>query len=43
MQNIGVGDIIFILLILGVIHGVMHLVSRNKSHRTKDGKDSSGS
>ena len=32
-----------ILLILGVIHGVMHLVSRNKSHRAKDGKDSSGS
>lgn len=27
MQNVGIGDVIFIILILGVIHGIMHLVA----------------
>ena len=27
MPDIGVGDIIFIILILGVIHGIMQLVT----------------
>lgn len=26
MQNVGIGDVVFIILILGVIHGIMHLV-----------------
>jgi hypothetical protein len=41
MQNIGIGDVFFILLILGVIHGVMHLVSMSKGQRAKDSRDSS--
>jgi hypothetical protein len=43
MQNIGFGDVIFILLILGVIHGAMRLASMGKSRKTKDSKDSSNS
>lgn len=30
MQNVGLGDVLFILLILGVIHGIMYLVSRQR-------------
>ncbi len=26
MQNVGIGDVIFIILVLGIIHGIMHLV-----------------
>ncbi len=27
MHDVGIGDVIFIILILGVIHGIMHLVT----------------
>lgn len=27
MQSIGLGDVIFVILVLGVIHGIMHLVA----------------
>lgn len=30
MQNVGLGDVFFIILILGVIHGIMYLVSRQR-------------
>ena len=41
MQNVSVGDIIFIILILGVIHGIMYLVtlSRKRKSGTEDGPD----
>jgi hypothetical protein len=41
MQNVGVGDILFIILILGVIHGIMHLValSRRRKYRSEDETD----
>ncbi len=35
MQNVGIGDVLFIILILGVIHGIMQLIGyfrRRKSH-----------
>ncbi len=43
MQNIGLGDVIFIILILGVIHGIMHLVSlaRNRKSQPEDSSDTS--
>lgn len=43
MQNVGIGDVIFIILILGVIHGIMHLVAqaRKRKSQTKDDPDSS--
>jgi len=38
MQNIGLGDVVFILLILGVVHGIMHLIawSRKRKSLSKD-------
>jgi len=43
MQNVGIGDVVFIILILGVIHGIMQLVSMARSRKTKDRADSTGS
>jgi len=41
MQNLAIGDVLFIILILGVIHGIMHLVtlSRRRKYRTEDETD----
>ena len=41
MQNVGLGDIFFIILILGVIHGIMHLVTlfRRRKSRAEDEAD----
>jgi len=38
MQNVGFGDVLFIILILGVIHGIMYLVtlSKKRKSRTED-------
>lgn len=33
MQNVGFGDLLFIVLILGVIHGIMTLVGRARRNR----------
>ncbi|MDT8441962.1 MAG: hypothetical protein RQ723_09920 [Desulfuromonadales bacterium] len=33
MQHVGFGDILFIVLILGVIHGIMTLVGRARSKK----------
>jgi hypothetical protein len=43
MQNVGLGDIIFIILILGVVHGIMHLISssRKRSSSSKDDSEHS--
>lgn len=38
MQNIGLGDVVFIILILGVIHGIMFLITicRKRKSRSED-------
>ena len=43
MQNVGIGDVIFIILILGVIHGIMHLVTlaRRRKALSEDDPDRS--
>lgn len=40
MANVGIGDVIFIILILGVIHGIMHLVALARRRKTKTRDDS---
>ena len=41
MQNVGIGDVVFIILILGVIHGIMYLVTLSKKRKsvTEDDPD----
>jgi hypothetical protein len=39
MQNVGIGDVIFIILILGVIHGIMHLVTLARKSKSKKDKE----
>lgn len=39
MQNVGLGDVIFIVLILGVIHGIMHLVTAMRKRKSPKGDD----
>ena len=34
MQNVSIGDVIFIILILGVIHGIMSLVTLSKKRKS---------
>ncbi len=34
MHNVGLGDVIFIILILGVIHGIMQLVTYRRSKKS---------
>jgi len=41
MQNVGIGDVIFIILILGVIHGIMQLVTIARRSKSKNDKESS--
>ena len=43
MQNVGIGDVIFIILILGVIHGIMHFVSLARRRKSQAGDDSENS
>lgn len=40
MQNVGLGDVIFIILILGVIHGIMHLVAVMRKRNSSSQDDS---
>lgn len=40
MQNLAVGDVIFVILILGVIHGIMHLVALARRRKSRAGGDS---
>lgn len=35
MPDIGLGDILFILLILGVIHGIMYAVTRARQRKSE--------
>jgi len=41
MQNVGIGDVLFILLILGVVHGIMYWVTslRKRSEESKQMSD----
>ena len=34
MQDVGIGDVLFIVLILGVIHGIMHLVTTLRKRKS---------
>ncbi len=38
MQNVGIGDVVFIILILGVIHGIMHWITclRKRSSKSEN-------
>ena len=36
MQNVGIGDVVFIILILGVIHGIMHLVGKARKRAAQN-------
>ena len=40
MHDIGIGDVIFILLVLGLIHGVMYWVASLKRADKKKSSDS---
>ena len=35
MQNVGIGDVVFIILILGVIHGIMPLISYFRKRKAR--------
>ena len=35
MQNVGFGDVLFVLLVLGVIHGIIFLVTLDRRRKTK--------
>jgi hypothetical protein len=39
MQNVSIGDVIFIVLVLGVIHGIMHLVALARKRKSQAGDD----
>ncbi len=41
MSNVGFGDVLFIILILGVIHGIMLWVSRLRARKRDLDLDSS--
>lgn len=43
MQNVGFGDVIFVLLILSVIHGIMYYVAQAKKRKSHTKDDSSRS
>ena len=40
MQNVGIGDVIFIILVLGIIHGIMYLVTQSRKRKSHGGDDS---
>lgn len=42
MQDVGIGDVFFIILILGVIHGIMYLVSLARRRKAKSGENQPG-
>ncbi|MEN8687231.1 MAG: hypothetical protein AB1Z51_10240 [Desulfuromonadales bacterium] len=39
MKNVGIGDVVFIILILGVIHGIMYLVTLSKKRKSETEDD----
>lgn len=39
MQDVGIGDVVFIILVLGVIHGIMYLVSLARRRKSQAGDD----
>lgn len=40
MWNIGLGDVIFIILVLGIIHGIMYLVALSRKRKPESKEDS---
>lgn len=43
MQDVGIGDVVFILLVFGVIHGIMHLVSLARKRKARSDDELTGS
>lgn len=43
MQNVGIGDVVFIVFILGVIHGIMYLVTLARKRKSSSSRDSTES
>lgn len=39
MQNVGLGDVVFIILVLGIIHGIMHLIKRSGKRKSQADDD----
>ena len=33
MENVGIGDVVFIIFILGVIHGIMQLITTLRNRK----------
>ena len=40
MQNVGFGDVIFIILVLGIIHGIMYFVAQARKRKSQAKDDS---
>jgi hypothetical protein len=40
MQDVGVGDVIAILIAFGIIHGIMYFVGRSKKRKSQADDDS---
>ena len=40
MQNVGIGDVIAIIITLGIIHGIMYFVARSRKSEPQAEDDS---
>ena len=40
MQNVGIGDVISIIIALGIIHGIMYFVARSRKSNPQAEDDS---
>jgi hypothetical protein len=40
MQNVDIGDVISIIIALGIIHGIMYFVARSRKSNPQAGDDS---
>ena len=41
MQNVDIGDVIAIIIGLGIIHGIMYFVARSRKRKSQADNDSS--
>jgi hypothetical protein len=39
MQNVGIGDVISIIITLGIIHGIMYFVARSRKSKPQSSDD----
>ena len=42
MHDVGFGDVVFIILILGVVHGIMSLITKMRKRNAPSSGDSEG-